>query len=117
MVAGHYGSVATLRKRSEFLTVQTHGRRSKGRHVVVLCLSQTIETRLDTPRLGITVSKRVGNAVTRNRVRRRLRELFRTGRAELPQGCDVVVVAYPSASAVDARVLEADLRRTLRRFG
>lgn len=111
MVAGRYGVVCTLRKRSEYLLVQNRGKRSKGRHLVVLAL----DTGGLNARLGITVSKRVGNAVVRNRVRRRLRELFRKGEVTLPASSDVVVVAYPSSAEASSVVLREDLRRCLER--
>ncbi|NBC10277.1 MAG: ribonuclease P protein component [Planctomycetes bacterium] len=50
---------------------------------------------LDHLRLGLTVSRRVGNAVTRNRIKRRLREAFRLGRADWPTGLDLVVIVHP----------------------
>ena len=111
MVVGRYGSVATLRKRAEFLLVQNTGKRAKGRHLVVLALS----TERGESRLGITVSKRVGNAVVRNRVRRRLRELVRTGAVRLPDSTDVVLIAYPSAAGVESGRLREDLIRCMAR--
>ena len=47
------------------------------------------------PRLGLTVSRRVGRAVLRNRVKRRLREAFRLIQHEIPSGYDVVIVVRP----------------------
>ncbi|HXV36575.1 MAG TPA: ribonuclease P protein component [Myxococcota bacterium] len=55
------------------------------------------------PRLGITVSRKVGNAVIRNRVKRRVREWFRHSRSALPPRADVIVVARHSARAMSAR--------------
>lgn len=56
------------------------------------CLSLTaLPNERPTPRLGLAVSKRYGNAVQRNRFKRRLREVFRLSRAELPAGLDLVV--------------------------
>ena len=48
-------------------------------------------------RLGLTVSSKVGNAVVRVRIRRRLRELFRKRRKQLPEGLDLVLIARGSA--------------------
>jgi len=50
---------------------------------------------LDHPRLGLTVPRRVGNAVRRNRIKRLLREAFRLSQDELPRGYDFVVVVRP----------------------
>ena len=78
--------------------------------------------RLEGPRLGMTVSRKVGGAVTRNRVRRRVREIYRRwkGRAELPS-LDLLVHAKPPAGEADfgelARELEGQLRRASRLRG
>jgi len=50
---------------------------------------------LDHLRLGLTVSRRVGNAVRRNRIKRRLREAFRLARGDWPTGLDLVVIVHP----------------------
>lgn len=62
-------------------------------------------------RLGITVSRRVGNAVVRNRVKRRVRECFRLAlRSMLPAGTGMVVIARPGAGALDTPTINAELR-------
>lgn len=63
----------------------------------------------DETRLGITVSSRVGNAVVRARLRRHLREVFRTRRREFPAGVDVVVIARSSAAAMRRTQLEREV--------
>jgi ribonuclease P protein component len=69
-------------------------------------------------RLGLTVSKKVGNAVVRNRMKRRFREL---ARKILPQagheGADHVLIGRQSGIERDFALLEADLRRALAKLG
>jgi ribonuclease P protein component len=86
------GKGARLRQRREFLAVQERGRKlHAGDYVVV-----AIRTSAGCPRLGITVSSRVGNAVVRNQVKRWVREAFRARASEMPS-MDVVVIARSSA--------------------
>ena len=59
----------------------------------------------EVTRLGLTVSTKVGNAVERARLKRRLRELFRKRRAEWPRGLDVVLIARQSAKQASAAEL------------
>ncbi len=69
------------------------------------------------PRVGFVVSKAVGNAVVRNRTKRRLRALAHTQRAALRPGTDYVVRALPAAGAAAFAELDDDLRKALRRIG
>lgn len=68
----------------------------------------------DTPRLGVTVSRRVGGSVARNRVKRRIREWFRRTHLDVPTGRDLLVIARPGAaeltSAASTSELEAGAR-------
>jgi len=95
-----------LRRRSEFLRVQ-----DKGHKVTADCLLCLVlpNGRADgVTRLGLTVSTKVGPAVVRNRIRRRLRELFRVKKATLPKGLDMVFIARSSAAEADfARLAKA----------
>ena len=68
------------------------------------------------PRLGLSVSRKVGGAVTRNTVRRRLREVFRLGIADVPGALDLVVSAKPAASEATFEELRAEFDGALRRF-
>lgn len=78
-----------LLRRSEFLAAQAKGRRLHSAHFTLI-----LRDRGDggSPRLGITTSRKVGNAVRRNRVRRLVREVFRTQREAFPAGHDCVVI-------------------------
>jgi ribonuclease P protein component len=67
------------------------------------------------PRIGFVVSRAVGNAVTRNRVKRRLRELVRVERERLPTGSLLVVRALPAAASASYGELRSDLARCLSR--
>jgi ribonuclease P protein component len=63
----------------------------------------------DPAKVGFVVSRAVGSAVVRNRVKRRLRELMRGRLASLPRGCLLVVRAYPAAAGVRQADMAADL--------
>ena len=84
---------------SEFLRVKTEGRAYSGRFMTVGVLKGCEATRV-----GLITSKRVGSAVERNRVRRRLRELMRLTRQQWTQG--VWVVAIARRAAVEATFAE-----------
>jgi ribonuclease P protein component len=88
-----YPKAARLRRRREFLAVQQRGRRLYAGEVLVLAL----DTGGDRPRIGITVSSKVANAVARNRVKRWVREAFRAVRSDLPS-VDLVVVGRRGAA-------------------
>ena len=72
---------------------------------------------LGTPRLGLSVSRKVGNAVTRNAVRRRLREVFHTAFSEIPGNWDLVVSARPAAAEASLRELREEFARALGKLG
>ena len=65
-------------------------------------------------RLGITVSRKVGGAVVRNRVKRRIREWFRVERGSLGSGVDWVVIARPPAAGLAREAAEDELSRLSR---
>ena len=68
-------------------------------------------------RLGVVSSRKVGNAVIRNRARRRLREMFRRERPSLKGAADVVIVARASIASASWPELVADFRRIAARAG
>jgi len=68
-------------------------------------------------RFGITVSRKVGNAVTRNRVKRWLREGIRHHRTELRDCWDVVFIANPGAASAGQEVIRGEVCSVLQRLG
>lgn len=70
----------------------------------------------DRSRIGLTVSRKIGNAVVRNRAKRLLREVFRKNRLALAQPLDLVVNAKKSIRDVDLRTLEDEFRIVIRRL-
>lgn len=86
---------------------------AKGRSGVSSCLVVYFRpNRRGHNRLGVTVSTKLGGAVVRNRVRRRLREIFRLAQPRMKQGYDVILVARNRAASADYHELERAFRRT-----
>ena len=98
-------NVGTLKKRRDFVRVQGSTQKRRGKRVIVV----KDRNPDDFIRVGFTVSKRVGNAVTRNRVKRRLREIVRLAPRLLESGWDYVVIARPSAALVTYQALRKDV--------
>jgi ribonuclease P protein component len=92
-----------LRRRSDFLDAQARGKRVHTRHFVLLVLAS------DRDVLGITVTRKVANAVGRNRVKRLWREVYRRNRDLFPAGCTVVAVARTGAAELDYAAVRAEV--------
>src|SRR5690606_20776430 len=100
-----------LLKRAEFLAVR-RGEKRRGRLFLVEALDRGDG---GIPRVGYTVTKKVGNAVVRNRVRRRLREAVRTHAADdMTPGSDYVIVGRKDVLAAPFGQLQAELSRRFR---
>ena len=105
-----------LRRRREFLRVQRGGRKHHTRYFLVF-VRPSIPTgedrgdasRLPPTRLGVTVTRKVGKAVKRNRIKRLVREAFRRERSVLPAGLDMVWVAKRDAVDTTYQAVVDDL--------
>ena len=96
----------TMRRRMEFDLVMQQGNRSRGKLITVLALLDDVDSLRG--RVGITVSKKVGNAVQRNLVRRRIKSII-SGYC-LRTDCLVVIIARPEARLATF----SDLRREMK---
>jgi ribonuclease P protein component len=104
-----------LKRRAEFLRVAARGRKVA---LTGLVLQALVRSDDGPVRLGFTVTKKVGNAVVRNRTRRRLKEAARLLLREQPvQGVDLVLVGRDATRGRDFAALTEDLRRGLARAG
>lgn len=111
-----------LRRREDFATAVRRGRRAGRPHLVVHLYDplrtdpHAAEETAPPARAGFVVSRAVGGAVVRNRVKRRLRHLVRARLTRLPPGSLVVVRALPRAGAAEYSQLARDLDAALRRL-
>ncbi|MBS0966770.1 ribonuclease P protein component [Acetobacter okinawensis] len=106
------GTSMRLKKRKEFLFMAAKGRKAP---VSGLVLQLFRRPDSDPARVGFTVTKKVGNAVVRNRVRRRLREVVRRVEADTPlNGLDLVLIGRGSTRERAFDALVADFRKALK---
>ena len=104
-----------LKRRAEFLRVAAKGRKAPTHGVVLQALQRDDAAPV---RLGFTVTKKVGNAVIRNRTRRRLKEAARLLLAERPAtGFDLVLIGRNHTRGRDFLALRDDIRRALQKIG
>ncbi|WP_428393760.1 ribonuclease P protein component [Lichenicoccus sp.] len=109
------GAAIRLKRRAEFLRVASGGRKAAMPGLVL----QTLDRNDAAPvRVGFTVTKKVGNAVVRNRAKRRLREVARLLLRERPlSGVDLVLIGRAGTGGRDFRALIDDFSRALRKTG
>ena len=107
-MAAELRRAARLRDPRDFRRVNRTGERRAGPHFVAV-VATSGPTSTAGPRLGLAVSRRVGNAVARNRVKRCVREWFRRERAALPPRTDWVVIARAGAAELGTREVAREL--------
>ncbi|MEN8161212.1 MAG: ribonuclease P protein component [Myxococcota bacterium] len=95
-----------LRDARDFRRANRSGKRRVSRHFVAVVAASREP---GAAKLGLAVSRRVGNAVARNRVKRRIREWFRQERGRLPQDTDWVLIARAGAAELPAPVARREL--------
>ena len=98
----------SIRSRADFVRIQKGAVRASSKHFLLLLGASSLGSEAEA-RLGIVASKKVGNAIARNRVKRVLRETFRKMTGFVPNGVDLVVIARTSADALTQREVQAEL--------
>lgn len=93
----------------EYGYIYKHGRRSVGKNLILF----TISTDSWGTRVGIVTSKKIGNAVTRNRAKRQLREVIRKHWETLPKGMNLVVVARYNIKEATFEQMEREILRLM----
>lgn len=105
----------SLNENHRFRALYGRGKSKAGRYMVVYCLR--VRSADNINRLGITVSKKLGHAVTRNRVRRRIREAYRLSELLFKSGYDVVIVARHGSDKAPFEALRGELVRLFGELG
>ena len=100
-----------LLKRAQFLLLSRHGKRIQTRFF----LANYQENSLGKNRIGITVSKKVGNAVARNRIKRMVREFYRVNRDFLPKTWDINIIARKYAAHLTNHQIPNELDRLFKK--
>lgn len=105
-----FGPERRLKRRTDFLRVQSIGQRAMAAHFVLLVAAR--EPAGACARLGIVVTKKVGNSPERNRIKRLCRECFRTWPGLVPDGIDLVVIARDGAAELGLAEVRAEWERS-----
>ena len=99
-----------LVKRPQFQKVMEEGKKKR---VERLCTIFFVPNELDRKRLGIIASKKIGNAVARNRAKRRIREVFRKLKHRMEPALDIVVISGKDMVTLPYKVIEKKLSNAL----
>jgi len=103
----------SLKKNYEFKRLYNRGRSVASKYVVVYCNKNG----RDENRLGITVTTKLGGAVQRNRIRRRLKEVYRINESDLRKGYDIVFVARMRCVEAPWQEIESSVLYLLKKLG
>ena len=108
-----YGNFESLKNNDDFQRVYRK-KKSKGDSFLVIYVS---ENSCDKLRLGVSVSKKIGNSVVRHRLTRLIREAFRLNAADMKRGYDVVTVVREPLKGKNFETVEKSLIKLLKKHG
>ncbi|MGD1018367.1 MAG: ribonuclease P protein component [Verrucomicrobiia bacterium] len=110
-----------LKRGSQFRHAYEHGRKFIGKQLVLYVVDdqpdRPVATGQASRAVGVVTSRKVGNAVTRNRARRLLREAYRLNKQKLNENLQMVMVARSAINGRRLQEVEAELRRLFRAAG
>jgi len=106
--------IQRLKKNEDFQKVFKRGRSTANRQFVVYVLMQNGQP---YNRIGLSVSKKVGNAVTRNRIKRYIKEAIRLSESHFITGADCVIIARKPTAEMDFKQTSQSLYHVLRKSG
>lgn len=104
-----FSKIERLLKRKDFVNLNQSGRRLYSENFLIILG----KNELGFSRLGVTVTKKIGKAVKRNRIKRLIREFFRLNKARLPKGYDICIVAKSDVSGLKLQDIEKELGEVL----
>jgi ribonuclease P protein component len=104
-----FGKQDRIRKRKDYLNIYQQGVRSYSLHFTAIVRQNPS----GLTRLGLTVSKKVGNAVKRNRMKRLVREFFRLNKARLSASQDIVIIGRKTTQPLTSQGICKELERLL----
>jgi ribonuclease P protein component len=111
MKSNKFTKAMRLTRSTDFDHVFAQGRQFKAPGITIRIIANDI----GTPRLGISIGKRFGNAPQRNRMKRKIREAFRHIRSALPH-CDIVCVPHPAARDLSVDELKEIIQKNCENF-
>ena len=95
-----------LRKRAEYLRIQSKGKKAKSKYFLI----SVVENNFECSRIGVTITKKIDKrAARRNRLRRRVKEVFRKFNSKFELNADIVVVGLKNSTEVDFTQIKKDL--------
>ncbi|MBI3355052.1 MAG: ribonuclease P protein component [Nitrospirae bacterium] len=102
-----------IKKTYEYRRVYEKGRRYHGDYIILFALNNS----LNYSRMGISVGKKIGGSVKRNRIKRLIREIVRHMWADVVKEKDIVIVAKKEAAGIELKTLWADTERVFKKAG